>query len=132
MVGKDFNLSTSTRWKIHPSLHISFLFSDADRVFEPLYLNVISISPKVSYEVFSGKKVKIAPYANPFLSMLLGLQSGDPAFESTPIDEFKSGIESGIRIDINQNKTTFRIIPVAVQLGKSQYRQAMISLMVRI
>ncbi len=69
---------------MHPNLHVSFLFSDADRDFEPLYLNVISISPKVSYEVVSGKKVKIAPYANPFLGMLLGLQSGDPAFESAP------------------------------------------------
>ena len=103
MVEKDYNLSKSTKWKMHPSLHVSFLFSDTDRAFEPVYVNVISISPKVSYEVLSGKKIKIAPYANPFLSLLLGLQSGAPAFESAPIDKLKGGVESGIRVDINLN-----------------------------
>lgn len=132
MIEKDVNLSKSAKCKMHPNLHVSFLFSDADRDFEPLYLNVISISPKVSYEVVSGKEVKIAPYANPFLSMLLGLQSGDPAFESAPIDEFKGGIESGIRVDLVLNETTIRIIPIAVQLGESLYRQGMISLLLRL
>ncbi len=132
MVEKDIDLSKSTRWKMHPNLHVSFLYSDADRVFEPLYLNVISISPKVSYEVISSKKVQVAPYANPFLSMLLGLLSGDPAFESAPVDNFKGGIESGIRVDMVLSKTTIRIIPIAVQLGGSFYRQGMISLLFRL
>ena len=107
MVEKDFNLSKSTRWKIHPNLHVSFLFSDAYRDFEP-------------------------SYSNPFLSMLLGLQSGDPVFESSPIDKFKGGIESGIRIDIVLGKTTMRLIPIAVQLGGSSYRQGMISYLFRL
>ena len=136
MVEKDFNLSKSTRWKIHPSLHVSFLFSDVDRDFEPLYLNIISLSPKVSFEVISikkmNKKMTIAPYANPFLSMLLGLQSGDPAFESSPIDKFKGGIESGVRVDIVLGKTTIRLIPIAIQLGGSSYRQGMISYLFRL
>ena len=136
MVEKDFNLSKSTRWKIHPNVHVSFLFSDAYRDFEPSYLNIISLSPKVSFEAISIKKMNtkmtIAPYANPFLSMLLGLQSGDPVFESSPIDKFKGGIESGIRIDIVLGKTTMRLIPIAVQLGGSSYRQGMISYLFRL
>ncbi|MDN5210719.1 hypothetical protein QQ020_01630 [Fulvivirgaceae bacterium BMA12] len=132
MVEKDVNLSKSTRCKMHPNLHVSFLFSGVDRDFNPIYLNIISISPKVSYEVISIKKVKVAPYANPFLSMLLGLQSGDPALESAPIDKLKGGIESGVRVDMVLSKTTIRLIPIAVQLGESFYRQRMISLLFKL
>ena len=132
MVEKDFNLSKSTRWKMHPNLHVSFLYSDVDRVFEPLYLNIISLSPKVSFEMISTKKMKVAPYANPFLSMLLGLKSGDPAFESAPIDKLKGGIEIEVRFDMALGKTTIRLISIAVQLGKSFYRKGMISLLFRL
>jgi len=130
LLEKDFNLSKSTRWKMHPGLHVSFLFSANDRTFEPLYLNIISFSPKVSYEVIANKKVKIAPYGSPFVSFLLGLQSGDPAFESESIDEFKTGFEVGVRVDLTVSKTTIRIIPTAAQFGRSFYRQGMISLLI--
>ena len=136
MLEKYFNLSKSTRWKMHPNVHVSFLYSDADRVFQPLYLNIISLSPKVSFEAISikkmNKRMKIAPYANPFLSMLMGLQPGDPAFESSPIDKFKGGFECGVRADVVLGKTTIRLIPIAVQFGKSSYRQGMSSLLFRL
>ena len=132
MIEKDHTLSRSSRWKMHPGLHVSFLFSDADRAFEPLFLNVLSISPKVSYEVLSGKRITIAPYANPFFGFLLGLQSGDPAFEAAPIGTFKGGMESGIRIDVALRWTTIRLIPVAVQLGRSHFRHRMMSLLLRL
>lgn len=130
MIEKDVNLSKSRRWKLHPGVHISFLFSDAKRDFEPLYLNFISVSPKVSHFIISGNRVKIAPYVGPFFSLLLGLQSGDPAFESTSIQQSKIGIESGVQVDVSLGKTSLRIIPLGAQIGQSLYRQRIISLMV--
>ena len=118
---------------MHPNLHVSFLFSDYDRTFQPIYFNVISFSPKVSYEIFSGKKIRLAPYANPFFSVLLGLQSENAVFESETINDFRSGLEVGIKIDFIIGKTVLRLIPISVQRSlEDLYRQGMISLMVGI
>ena len=121
MLEKDYSLSKSTRWKMHPGLHVSFLFSELERPLLPSYLNIISLSPKISYEVISGKGVKVAPYASPFVSTLLGLRGGGWLFQSEPIGKFKGGIEGGIRIDIILRKTTIRIIPFAIQIEKEEF-----------
>ncbi|MDE0472821.1 MAG: hypothetical protein OXH57_12870 [Ekhidna sp.] len=131
LLEKDLNIFKSTRWKMHPNLHVSFLFSDYNSTFQPIYLNVISFSPKVSYEVFSGKKIKLAPYANPFVSFLLGLQSEYAVFESETLNDLGSGFEVGIKIDFMIGKTALRFIPLSVQRSlEDLYRQGMISLMV--
>ena len=65
------------RLKMHPNINISFLHSNADRVVFPSYLNVFSPSPKVSYEIVSKARFKLAPFANPFASYLLGLKGND-------------------------------------------------------
>ena len=126
MLEKDYILSKSARWKMHPALHVSFLFSELDRPLLPSYLNIISVSPKISYEVISGKGIKVAPYASPFVSMLLGLRGGGLLFESDPINTFRGGLEGGIRIDIMLGKTsTIRFIPFAIQMEKEGlYTQA--------
>ena len=116
MLEKDFNLSKSTRWKMHPALHVSFLFSQIDRPLSPSYLNVISVSPKISYEVISGKGVKVAPYASPFVSKLWGVKG--IIFGSDPIDTFRYGLEGGVRIDIMLRKATIRFIPFSIQMEK--------------
>ena len=125
MLEKDYSLSKSTRWKMHPALHVSFLFSELDRPLLPSYLNVISVSPKISYEVISGKGIKVAPYASPFVSMLLGLRGGGLLFESDTIGTFIGGLQWGIRVDIMLGKTTVRFIPFAIQTEKDGlYTQA--------
>ena len=123
MLEKDFSLSKSTRWKMHPSLHVSFLFSEIDRP-SPSYLNIISVSPKISYEVISGKGIKVAPYAGPFVSRLWGIKG--IIFGADPIGTFIGGLEWGIRIDIKIGKTsTVRFIPFAIQVEKEGlYTQA--------
>ena len=125
MLEKDYSLSKSTRWKMHPALHVSFLFSEIDRPLSPSYLNIISLSPKISYEVISGKGVKVAPYASPFVSKLWGIR-GVPLFGSDPIETFMGGFEGGIRVDIMLGKTsTIRFIPFAIQIEKEGlYTQA--------
>ena len=125
MLEKDYSLSKSKRWKIHPALHASFLFSELGRPLLPSYLNIISVSPKVSYEVISGKGVKVAPYASPFVSMLMGLRGGGWLFQSDPIGTFKGGLAWGIRVDIMLGKTMVRFIPFAIQTEKDGlYTQA--------
>ena len=134
MLEKDFSLSKSTRWKMHPALHVSFLFSEIDRPFLPSYLNIISVSPKISYEVVSGKGIKVAPYASPFISMLLGLRGGGLLFESEPIGTFIGGLEGGIRIDIILRNTTIRFIPFAIRMEKDglHTQATMFSLLLRL
>ena len=127
MVEKDFSLSKSTRWKMHPALHVSFLFSAVDRPFIPLYSNAISLSPKISYEVISGKGVKVAPYASPFVSKLWGVKG--IIFGSASLNTFRYGLEGGVRVDIMLRKAIIRVIPFAIQSGKSFYKQGMISLL---
>ena len=109
---------------MHPALHVSFLFSQIDLPLLPSYLNIISVSPKISYEVISGKGVKVAPYASPFVSKIWGVEG--IIFGAAPINSFRGGIESGIRIDITLGKTsTIRFIPLAVQVEKEGlYTQA--------
>ena len=124
MLEKDFNLSKSERLKMHPALHVSFLFSELDRPLLPSYLNIISVSPKISYEVISGKGIKVAPYASPFVSKLWGIKG--ILFGADPINTFRGGFEGGIRIDIMLGKTsTIRFIPFAIQMEKEGlYTQA--------
>ena len=124
MLEKDYSLSKSTRWKMHPALHVSFLFSELDRPLLPSYLNIISVSPKISYEVISGKGVKVAPYASPFVSTLWGIKG--ILFGADPINTFRGGFEWGIRVDIMLGKTsTIRFIPFAIQTEKEGlYTQA--------
>ena len=137
-IEKDVNLSQSTRLKMHPNINVSFLFSNhtrkVRRVLPPRhYLNAISFSPKVSYEVIAKKRFKIAPYANLFTSFLLGLKADIFFAEPETIDTFKWGIEGGLRVDIILEKTTIRLIPVALQRSvHDYYQQGMISLMVEI
>ena len=133
LLEKDYNLSESGRLKIHPNINISFLYSNLSRNIFPSYLNVMSLSPKVSYEIISIEKLKIAPFANPFMSFFLGLQSGDYFFESKEINLFKWGLEGGLRVDFIIGKTTIRLIPLSLQRSiEDFYQQGMISLMVRI
>ena len=116
MLEKDFSLSESTRWKMHPALHVSFLFSEINHPLSPAYLNVISVSPKISYEVISGKGVKVAPYASPFVSKLWGVKG--IIFGADPIDTFRYGLEGGVRVDIMLRKAIIRVIPFAIQTEK--------------
>ena len=134
-IEKDFNLSESERLRIHPNINITFLYSDYDRPvsLSSQYLNVITLSPKVSYEILSTERWKIAPFANPFVSVLLGLESGSFFSDTETINRFKSGIEGGLRFDFVIGKTTFRLIPISFQRSlEDLYRQGMISLMVGI
>ncbi len=132
-IEKDYNLSKTARLKMHPNINISFLYSNVDRNGFPSYLNVISLSPKISYEVLSKERLKIAPFANPFTSYLLGLQSNDFFFESETINYFKWGIEGGVRVDFIIDKTILRLIPLSAQRSiEDFYMQGMISLMVKI
>lgn len=133
-VEKDVNLSKSERWKMHPNINVSFLFSEYNKPYFASYLNAFTISPKVSYEVITKERFKIALYANPFASFLLGLRSDDfDLFESKTINEFKRGVEGGLRVDFMLGKTTVRLIPVSIQRSVHDfYGQGMISLLVRI
>ncbi len=133
LLEKDYDLSESGRLKIHPGINISFLYSNLSRNGFPSYLNIMSLSPKVSYEIISKEKLKIAPFANPFTSFLLGLQSDDFNFESEEINLFKWGLEGGLRVDFIIGKTTIRLIPLSTQRSiEDFYRQGMISLMISI
>ena len=132
-VEKGYNLPGSERLKMHPNINISFLHSNADRVVSPVHLNALSFSPKVSYEIISKERFKLAPFANPFASYLLGLQGNDLLFESETIDRFTWGIEGGIRVDVVVGETTVRLIPLSVQRSIGDfYQQVMISLLVSI
>ncbi|MDE0472822.1 MAG: hypothetical protein OXH57_12875 [Ekhidna sp.] len=134
-IEKDFDLSASERLRMHPNINISFLYSEYDRpsLLPSQYLNVISLSPKVSYEILSTERWKIAPFANPFVSVLLGLESGSFFSDTETINRFKSGIEGGLRFDFMIGNTTFRLIPISFQRSLEDfYRQGMISLMVGI
>lgn len=134
-IEKDYNLSKSERLKMHPNINISFLHSNADRLVFPAYLNALSLSPKVSYEIVSKARFKVAPFANPFASYLLGLQGNDFFSFSETIDRFKWGIEAGIRVDVVVGKTMVRLIPLSVQRAienEDFYQQVMISLLVGI
>ena len=123
MLEKDYILSKSARWKMHPAMHVSFLFSEIDRPLLPSYLNIISVSPKISYEVISGKGIKVAPYASPFVSKLWGIKG--ILFGVAPINSFRGGLEGGIRVDIMLRNTTVRFIPFAIQMEKEGlYTQA--------
>ena len=93
MLEKDFSLSKSTRWKMHPSLHVSFLFSELERPLLLSYLNIISLSPKISYEVISGKGVKVAPYASPFISMLWGFGAEAGYFNQSLLGNLKAALK---------------------------------------
>ncbi len=44
----------------------------------------------------------------------------------------KGVLKAEYGVDLVLNETTIRIIPVAVQLGESLYRQGMISLLIRL
>ena len=128
---KDFNLTRSRRLKAHPNINVSFLFSGLRQSFLPSYFNVISLSPKVSYEIISGKTFKIAPFANPFASFLPGLRSNNLAFHAEKIMRYKWGVEGGLRIDFSIGNTVIRLVPLSVQRSiEDFYRHGMISLLV--
>lgn len=132
IIEKEVRISSSSNLRLHPSLQVSTLYSDYDRPFEPLYFNTISLSPKVSYRVLSGTKVILAPYASPFFSYLIGLQSGSPVFESSRIKTLKSGIEAGLMADLTVRGISFRFIPIAAQFGTNAYQQRMTCLLIRL
>lgn len=132
---KDLNLSKSGRLKMHPNINISFLYSNVDRQGFPNYFNAISLSPKVSYEIISKEKWKVAPFANPFTSYLIGLESEifGVLSESFPIDTFKWGFEGGLRVDFIVGTTTIRLVPLSIQSSiDDYYAQLMVSLLVSI
>ncbi|MBC6425149.1 MAG: hypothetical protein GDA51_01495 [Ekhidna sp.] len=110
-VEKDFNLPGYTRLKVHPNINITFLYANVDVPSIASYVNIMSLSPKISYEVFSRERLKIAPFANPFASY--GLQPDYAIFSATS-NRFKSGIEGGLRLDFTIKKTTFRLIPISI------------------
>ena len=134
-IEKDVNLSESAKIKMHPNISTSFVFSNYDRLGFPLYFNVFTVSPKISYGLFTFGKVKIAPYANPFASFILGIKSDDFNFESETINTSKWGLEGGLMIDLKLEKTVLRFIPVTAQRSLQKgdfYLQAMASLLIEI
>ena len=135
MIEKDINLSESGRWKIHPNFSVSFLWNInilSSIIFPSSRANVISLSPKVSYEVISKEKIKVAPYAGSFVNFATGHQTETLLFEEERIRQFHGGIEWGVRVDLALRKTTLRFIPLGFQSGGSGYFQGMICLMSRI
>ena len=134
-IEKDYPLNKTARLKIHPNINISFLYSNADRIVFPSYLNALTLSPKVSYEIIFKERFKLGPFANPFASYLLGLKGDDFLFESQTIDRFTWGIEGGIRVDVVVGKTIIRLIPLSTQISIEDpylYQQLMVSLLVSI
>lgn len=119
---------------MHPNIHISFLRQlNRATQFRDNYLNVFSITPKFSYALVSNEKFKLAPYAGPFVSRIVGLKTNELLLAYANTNLTKWGLEWGLRMDVTIGKVTFRLIPYSSQRSiEDFYRQSMVSLLVKI
>jgi hypothetical protein len=116
-----------SKFKLINTVNIAFLFSDLDSEFLPSYTNVVSLSPKLAYDVLELGRFKITPFFGPFGAWVAGIETETILNQVNVRNEFRYGFDTGLVVDVRlRENCLLRIIPWSLQYGNDFFRQGII------
>jgi hypothetical protein len=93
----------------------------------PSYTNVVSLSPKLAYDVLELGRFKITPFFGPFGAWVAGIETETILNQVNVRNEFRYGFDTGLVVDVRlRENCLLRIIPWSLQYGNDFFRQGII------
>ncbi|HET8860503.1 hypothetical protein [Marivirga sp.] len=118
-----------SKFKSINSINVSFLFSEMDSEFLPAYTTVLSVSPKLGFDILQFGRFRITPFFGPFGAWVAGIETETILNQVNVRNEFRYGFDTGLIVDVRlKENCVLRVIPWSLQYGNDFFRQGIIQI----